>query len=61
MTINLMHPVRGVQFIFAVIVLGLMAYGPSFPPIPFKMLISLQSQHGGHRTGAKLLPPKSPS
>lgn len=36
MKINLMHPVRALQFIFAVIVLGLMAYGPSFPPIPIQ-------------------------
>lgn len=25
--INPMHPVRGLQFVFAIIVLGLMAYG----------------------------------
>ncbi|KAJ4987524.1 hypothetical protein SVAN01_06981 [Stagonosporopsis vannaccii] len=38
--INPMHPVRGAQAVFSVIVLGLMAYGPSFES-PFNIQANL--------------------
>jgi hypothetical protein len=63
MAINWVLPVRAVQFVLSVVVLGLMAYGTSFPlflfPPPYIHLTSLsQYHHGGQHTGANPPPVK---